>query len=168
MESLKKLVVHGTKEVNLDGSITYSLESSNRDADNRNEISLVGNNELLELTLSDDEGTSWVVDKNTMHELFPGMDPAIPGSQHRGEAGDEFVLPGSMDAPATERGIVGKIALKLLTVFKKKDVVKSGVGVIAERLEDKHLLNNLPENENSPIRKKLKARKFLEKGVNYS
>ncbi len=166
MEPLKKLVVHGTKEANKDGSVvTYTLESSNRDKGNRLEIALEGTEQLLELTLNDNEGTTWMVDRTTMHELFPEMDPALPNSSQRDGDQSGFVLPGSVDAPAAERGIVGKIALKLLTVFTKKNVVSSKVGDIAKRLEVKNLLNNLPEDPASPIRKDLSKRGFPENGA---
>ena len=85
MESLKKLIVHGTKHVNTDGSITYNLEPSNRDDDNRNEIEFHENDELLEVALQDDSGTSWIVDRSTMHELFPEMDPALRKGGNRSD-----------------------------------------------------------------------------------
>ncbi len=161
MEPLKKLVVHGTKEENQDGSITYILESSNRDVDNRNEIEFNDNEELLELTL--DDGTTWMVDPSTLHEVFPEMDPATkPSSQRDGNALD-FVLPSSVDSPATDRGIIGKIAIKLLTVFVKKKVVPNAIENLAKKLENKQLQNNIPDD--SSIWKKLKKEDLLKNGA---
>jgi len=165
MEPLKKLIVRGTMEKNEEGVTTYYLAASDRDSAEKHDIELKEEDPLIELTLDDEAGTTWVVDKTTMHELFPEMDPAIPNAQHRGGNSFEFELPGAMDTPASERGIVGKVALKLLTVFSKKNVVTSKVGDIAKKLENKHLLNNLPEDENNPMRKKLAKRKFLENGA---
>jgi len=165
MELLKNLVVHGTKEKKKIGGETveiYTLESSNRDSSNKNTISLEDNNKVIELTL--DDGTTWMVDATTMHEVFPELDPALGKSSNRSGDNFEFVLPGSVDAPATERGIIGKIALKLLKVFTKKDLVEHGIENIASRLEEQHLLNNLPEDEQTDIRKALKKANYLKKG----
>ncbi len=160
MKPFKKLVVHGTKEVEKDGSITYKLESSNRDIGNRNEITLNNDEQILELTL--EGGATWMVDPSTLYEVFPEMDPATqPASQRDGDSFD-FVLPAAVDAPATERGIIGKIALKLLKVFVKNKISHS-IGDIAGKLEDKQLQNHIPDN--SKIWKKLKKEDLLKNGA---
>lgn len=140
MEPIKKLVVYGQKEINEEGAIVYNLQSSNRDVSNQHEIELEKNDKLLELILVD--GTSWMCDASTMHEVFPELDPALKSSGNRDNQVEVFVLPDSIEAPATERGIIGKIALKLLKVFAKKAL---GVGVVAlsRKLEDKNLQNQI-------------------------
>ncbi len=164
MQPLNTLLVHGTKRENADGSITYTLEPGNRDVDNQYEIDLTANDDLLELTLDDELGTQWIVDKNSIYELFPEVDPEIPGYLDRGDQRGTFTLPEAMEGPASERGHVGKIALKLLTLFAKKDVVKSSVTKLAEVLDVRQLLTNLPEDENSGIRKALETRNFIKEG----
>ena len=69
MEPIKKLVVDGQKEINEAGAIVYNLQASNRDVSNQHEIELAKNDKLLELILVD--GTSWMCDASTMHEVFP-------------------------------------------------------------------------------------------------
>lgn len=161
MEPLKKLVVHGTREENPDGSITYKLESSNRDIDNRKEIEFTDNKQLLKLTL--DDGTTWMVDPSTIHEVFPEMDPATNPSSQRDADELDFVLPSSVDSPASDRGIIGKFVIKFLTVFVKKKVIPNAIENLAKKLEDKQLQNNIPDNSN--VWKKLKKEKFLLNGA---
>jgi len=161
MEPLKKLVVHGTKVKNQDNSITYNLEPSNRDIDNRNEIELKDNDQILELTL--DDGTTWMVDPSTLHEVFPEMDPALnPSAQRDGDTFD-FVLPAAVDSPATDRGIIGKIALKLLTVFVKDKVIPNAIEKLAKKLEDGQLQNNICDT--SDFWKKRKKADLLKQGA---
>ncbi|WP_410004817.1 CHAT domain-containing protein [Aequorivita nionensis] len=140
MEPIKKLVVYGEKETDAEGAVVYNLQASNRDVSNQHEIQLGENDKLLELVL--DDGTSWMCDASTMHEVFPELDPALKPPGSRDMQPDVFVMPDSVDAPSTERGIVGKIALKLLKVFAKK-AVGSGVAALSKKLEDKHLQNEI-------------------------
>lgn len=161
MEPLKKLIVHGTKEKNNDGSTVYYLEPSNRDTDNRNEIELKDNDQILKLTL--DDGTTWMVDPSTLHEVFPEMDPALQSSAQRDGDTFDFVLPAAVDAPATDRGIIGKIALKILTVFVKKEVIPNAIENIAKKLENSQLQNAIAED--SPIWKDLKKEHLLKNGA---
>ncbi len=140
MEPIKKLVVYGKKEINVEGAVVYNLQASNRDVSNQHEIQLAENDKLLELVL--DDGTSWMCDASTMHEVFPELDPALKPPGSRDMQPDVFVLPDSMEAPSTERGIVGKIAVKLLKVFAKK-AVGNGVAALSKKLEDKHLQNEI-------------------------
>ena len=140
MEPIKKLVVYGNKETDEEGAIVYNLQTSNRDVSNQHEIKLEGNDKLLQLVL--DDGTSWMCDASTMHEVFPELDPALKPPGSRDLHPDVFVLPDSVEAPATERGIIGKIAVKLLKVFAKKAIGK-GVAELSKKLEDKHLQNEI-------------------------
>src|SRR5690606_33380879 len=140
MEPIKKLVVYGKKETAEDGAVIYNLQASNRDVSNQHEIQLEGNDKLLELVL--DDGTSWICDASTMHEVFPELDPALKPPGSRDMQPDVFVMPDSVDAPSTERGVVGKIALKLLKLFAKK-AIGSGVAALSKKLEDQHLQNEI-------------------------
>lgn len=140
MEPIKKLVVYGQKEINEEGAIVYNLQASNRDVSNQHEIELEKNDKLLELILVD--GTSWMCDASTMHEVFPELDPALKSSGNRDNQIEVFVLPDSIEAPATERGIIGKIAVKLLKVFAKK-ALGAGVVALSRKLEDKNLQNQI-------------------------
>ena len=140
MEPIKKLVVYGKKETDADGAIVYNLQASNRDVSNQHEIGLAENDKLLQLVL--DDGTTWMCDASTMHEVFPELDPALQPPGTRDLQPEVFVLPGSVETPATERGIVGKIALRMLKVFAKK-AIGSGVAAISKKLEDKHLMNGM-------------------------
>ena len=140
MQPIKNLVVYGEKGTDDDGAIVYNLHSSNRDVSNLHEIHLEENDKLLELILED--GTSWMCDASTMHEVFPELDPALKPPGTRDIKPDFYVLPNSIEAPSTERGIVGKIALKILKVFAKKTIGK-GILELSKKLEDKHLLNEI-------------------------
>ena len=140
MEPIKKLVVYGNKEADADGADVYNLTGSNRDVSHQHEIPLSENDKLLEFIL--DDGTSWMCDASTMHEIFPELDPALKPPGSRDMEVEVFVLPEAMEAPATERGIIGKIALKLLKVFVKKSIGK-GVAELARKLDDKHLQNGI-------------------------
>ncbi|SRX55204.1 CHAT domain-containing protein [Aequorivita sp. CIP111184] len=140
MEPIKKLVVYGKKETDEEGAVVYNLQASNRDVSNQHEIQLEANDKLLELVL--DDGTSWMCDASTMHEVFPELDPALKPPGSRDMQPDIFVMPDSVEAPSTERGIIGKIAVKLLKVFAKKAIGK-GVAELSKKLEDKHLQNEI-------------------------
>ena len=143
MEPIKKLVVYGKKETDEDGAVVYNLQASNRDVSNQHEIQLETNDKLLELVL--DDGTSWMCDASTMHEVFPELDPALKPPGSRDMQPDVFVMPDSVEAPSTERGIIGKIAVKLLKVVAKK-TVGNGVAALSKKLEDKHLQNEIDIN----------------------
>ncbi len=140
MEPIKKLVVYGKKETNAEGAIVYNLQGSDRSVANEHQIELASNDKLLELVL--DDGTTWMCDASTMHEVFPELDPALKPPGSRDDQSEVFVLPNVVEAPATERGIIGKIALKLLKVFAKKPVGK-GIIALAKKLEDKNLQNQI-------------------------
>lgn len=143
MEPIKKLVLYGSKEIHADGEIVYNLLANNRDVSHQHEIALSENDKLLEFIL--DDGTSWMCDASTMHEIFPELDPALKPPGNRDVEVAVFVLPQAMETPATERGIIGKIALKLLKVFAKKSIGK-GVADLAKKLDDKHLQNGINSN----------------------
>lgn len=150
-----KFILYGKNIKDTAGAGTAGLQlteayefSSTRDAGDKFEVAL---NEAshYEFTLSDN--ATWLCDMHTMHELFPGVKDDMKRSDS-----DGFELPSTLQGGAAERGIVGDIALKLLKVFAKK-AIPVGVGVLAKRLEDKHLLNgldNYPELKTDAARKK--------------
>ncbi len=147
MEPIKKLVVYGQKNVDTkDDVVVYNLEASNRDVSNQHEIKLQ-EDDKLQLVLND--GTTWMCDASTLHEIYPELDPALKPPGARDMQPDIFVLPESVEAPSTERGIVGKIAVKLLKVFAKK-AEGGGVKALAKKLEDKHLRNEIKEEVLDP------------------
>ena len=158
MEPLKKLIVRGTMEKSSDGVTTYYLAATNRDAVDKHEIELEEKDPLIELTL--DDGTTWMVDSTSMHEVFPELDPATNSSTQRSGDSSEFEMPSSISAPSSERGIIGNIAVKFLKVFVKKGI-EHGIGKLAKNLEDKQLVNNITEE--SPLWEK--KEKLIEKGA---
>src|SRR5690606_31503808 len=95
-------------------------------------------------------------DASTLHEIYPELDPALKPPGTRDLQPDVFVLPESVEATATERGIAGKIVVKLLKVFNKK-AVGGGVIALAKKLENEHLQHK--------IDKSVLAADFLEKGA---
>ena len=160
MKPIKKLVLHGKKETLTDGSIVYRLESNNRDASNQHEVILKDDNKILEFVLEDN--VTWRCDPSTLHEVFPHIDPALKHSENRDATVDTLVLPNHIDAAATDRGIIGKIAIKLLKVFAKK-TIKGSISEIANRLENKHLLFGI--SGRSPIWDSITKTSYLEKGA---
>lgn len=160
MEPLKKLIVRGTVEDAEDGAKIYYLAASNRDSADKHEIELKEQDPIIELTL--DDGSTWMVDSTSMHEVFPEIDPAINSGAQRSGDSQEFEMPFTISAPSSDRGIIGKIAVKLLKVFAKKGI-EQGLGKLAKNLEDKHLVNNI--DDDSPLWKKLNRKKYLEKGA---
>lgn len=149
MEPLKKLIVRGTVE-EVGGVTTYYLAASNRDSADKHEIELKEKDPLIELTLED--GTTWMVDSTSMHEVFPELDPATSSGAQRSGDSSEFEMPFSISAPSSERGIIGKIAVKLLKIFVKKKIETKTIDAIkgvAKKLEDSHLVNNITKE--SPL-----------------
>ena len=141
MQPIKNLTVYGEKEVNADGSVTYTLESSKRDIDNKHDISIADKDKQLEFVFNDD--TVWLCDAETLYELYPEADVATKTSGQRDNSSDSFELPPTLQVRGAERGIIADIAVKFLKVFVKKEINK-GVGDLAKSLEDKHLKNIIP------------------------
>lgn len=143
MEPIKKLIIYGEKYV--DPSVNeevYHLQVSNRDLAPQHEVDLEG--KTIELQLSD--GVTWMCDASTLHEVYPELDIKINKSAQRDGGTEAYVLPGSIDAPPTERGIIGKIAVKVLKLVAKK-TISEGIGSIALRLEDAHLKNGMDDSD---------------------
>lgn len=142
MQPITKLIVHAQKKDSKDGSVTYEIASSQRDSSNEQEIPLEKDT-LLQFQFDDD--TKWMCDPSTLHEVFPEAD-AVIHTKTRSQAEDGFKLPTEIKASgtATERGIVGKIGLKLLKVLAKK-TLSEGVEALAKKLENANLKNGIPE-----------------------
>ncbi|HTE11567.1 MAG TPA: CHAT domain-containing protein, partial [Chitinophagaceae bacterium] len=140
---IKTLVVYGQEVPGPDGSVTYVLESSNRGADNKHEIPLQDKDKQFEFVFAD--GTTWITDPDTFHELYPEADDAIKPAGDRDAESTSFELPPAIQAPGAERGIFGSIALAALKVFTRK-AVPEGIGVIAKRLENKQLKHGIPDD----------------------
>ena len=153
MKPIEKLIVFGTKKAIVADEksgqkegVSYDLTGSTRDAENQHDIGLKDNDKLLEFVLED--GTTWMCDASTLHEVYPELDPAFKPDGKRDADTEAFVLPTTVDAPATERGVVGKIVVKILRVFVKKAFEKAidlGITKIAIKLEDKHLQHGITE-----------------------
>jgi len=138
---IKNLTVKGEKQTLAAVSTTpglelidsYKISGANRDTQKTHAIDLKDNDKLLEFVF--DDGTTWMCDAATMHELFPEVEIS------KRAADSSFELPETISGTNTERGIFGNIALKLLNVFSKKNVIEGGIGKIADRLEDKLMVD---------------------------
>lgn len=148
MKPIETLTIFGVKiseekHDNLGEITTYQIEPSTRDGSKKIDISL--EDKVIELVLED--GSSWMLNKSTLHEVYPEIDPVDPLYATRESDNGTFVLPNTVGHPESERGLVGKIVVKFLKLFVKKEIADS-IGAYAERLEDKLLLNRVPKNSN--------------------
>lgn len=112
---------------------TYRVDTTVRGAAaEKHEITL-DQHDLLELEFAD--GSTWMVDKNTMEDVFPAsMAPPV-------RAGEQvFDLPTVISAPDSNRGIISTIALTLVRHYVK-NLVSVKVADIANAFEDKALGN---------------------------
>ncbi len=140
---INKLVVNGQKHKDSTSTVEiYEFSGSNRDVVGEI-LTIPVKDKLLEFEFND--GSTWLCDATTLHEVYPEADVAIQTSGQRGDkANDSFELPAHITVPGSERGVVGKIVVKLLKVFAKKAEV-AGIGVLAKKFEDKCLINGLGE-----------------------
>ena len=90
----------------------------------------VGDTDLVEFIFEDD--TSWTGGADIIHDLFPQ-------AARTNRSGEAFVVPMSLEADSSDRGL-GTIALKLLNVFAKKAVAKKVIDLAASL--EKKALNN--------------------------
>lgn len=132
---IKNLTIRGEKQAlpeagtsTLQPLETYVISGANRDAQKAHTIDVQSNDKLLEFVF--DDGTTWMCDATTLHELFPDVE--LPNRA----ADNSFELPSAITSTSSERGIFGDMALKLLNVFAKK-TISDGVGKVAEKLENK-------------------------------
>ena len=110
---------------------SYSISPATRGDTPEQKLNITDGH-LIEITLED--GTVWIGDRDTLEEIFPEA-----AAMKRGEEG-EWTLPSEMTEESTDRNIIKKIALKVVTLFVKKQVetkIGDSIGKIAMKLEDK-------------------------------
>ena len=88
--------------------------------------------DMVELIFED--GTTWFSNTSSLQDVFPDASAATRS------ADGGFVIPDSIETTATERGIVSKIAMKVINIFAKK-VIHTNVRELAKQLEKKQLEN---------------------------
>lgn len=115
----------------------YYIGSENRDVSNFEEVILDDTKKYVQFEYED--GTSWFSNSETIQELFP----SIKNSNRDGNA--SFNVPIYLESSNENRGIIGKIILKIVRVFAQTAIDRK-VEDIARDLEDKHL--NLREGLN--------------------
>lgn len=143
---LPKLAINGQKidiktnvqsdhpQLELKHSIAVS--GAMRGSTKREEIQL-DKDHLVELIYDDD--TRWLTPADSLEDIYPG-------SISQGRDGEPFFeLPSELGLQDQDRGAIGKIALKVLNVFVKKEVKEKIVGTAvknaAEKLEKVQLGN---------------------------
>jgi len=89
--------------------------------------------DMLEFVFSD--GTTWLSTQNTLEDIFP--EAAKPESK-RGPK--QFQIPIEISMPASERGIIKKVVVKVINILAKK-AIQVSVNKLAGELEDKQLKN---------------------------
>jgi CHAT domain-containing protein len=115
---------------------TYLIGSDTRGNSNNKEITLT-ETEYIQFVY--DDGTTWFSDSETIHELFPEIKNA------NRDAATTFQIPIYLDASTENRGLAGRIILKVIRIFAKP-VLARKVKDIASDLENRHL--NLREGLN--------------------
>ncbi|WP_309640703.1 CHAT domain-containing protein [Flavobacterium sp.] len=121
------------KEVHFDSEkavTTYFIGSDVRDVSNYEKIALDNSNEYYQFVY--DDNTNWFADAETIHELFPSIK-----KEHR-DSETPFEIPIYLETSAENRGLIGKIILKVIRVFTKSAEDRL-VKDIAIDLENKHL-----------------------------
>ncbi|MGX1929717.1 CHAT domain-containing protein [Flagellimonas sp. 2504JD4-2] len=147
MAKLETLTIFGTqvseeKHDTLGKVITYQIESSTRDGSKKIDLPL--KDSVIELVLED--GSTWMVDESTLHEVYPEIDPVNPLNTLRDSSNGQFVLPNTITSnSASERSVAGKIVVKFLKLFVK-DKIAEGIGAYAEKLENKLLFNGISDD----------------------
>lgn len=168
MDPIKKLIVFGNEEKDKDGNLQYTLQAPMRDASNRHALDLADNDRIIELTLDDEAGTTWMVDAESLHEIYPELNPALRPPGQRDAVSDETILPMYVSGESTDRGIVGKIAVKVLKLFAKKaleeveEAADATVKRLVRNLENKHLEYGLSTSK--PLTKR-QLNNFIKEGA---
>lgn len=105
------------------------VSGSTRGDARRQEINL-DKDSLVELVFDDD--TTWLCPSDSLEDIYPG-------SLVQNRDGESFIeLPTELEHPDASRGILGKIALKVLNLFTKKIAVNT-ITEIAKDLEEKQM-----------------------------
>ncbi|WP_339869485.1 CHAT domain-containing protein [uncultured Algoriphagus sp.] len=107
----------------------YTVESPTR-GDVPEQILELNDDHILEFDFEDQ--TVWMGDNESLKTLFPQK-------IKRSADGDELFLPDELESDEQDRGIVKKIAIKLVKVFVKKNIIQPKIREMARNLEDKQL-----------------------------
>ena len=110
---------------------SYELQDNVRSAGAEKVTVDVEVDDLVELVFDDD--TKWLCPPDTLETMFPGSK-----TQNRSEEAS-ILIPSTLDSPDGSRSIAGKIGLKLLSIFSKKQIAKEGISTLAQKLENKQL-----------------------------
>ncbi|HTN05385.1 CHAT domain-containing protein [Agriterribacter sp.] len=153
----KELIVAGIESDGLKPEAKYTIGKPTRDGNVEAHDIEMGADKVAEFVFEDD--TVWICDAATLHDLFPE-------SENPSRSGDSFVLPAAIKSVNNDRGIIGDIAIKIVSIFAKK-AISDGVIALATKLEDKQLgskegLFKLDEHFGLlPFDKKASAKPFL-------
>ena len=112
---------------------SFKISGANRDIQETHTIVTKDNDKLLEFIFED--GTSWMCDAATMHEMFPEI------ISEKRDADESFEIPATISNNDSDRGFFGSAVLKMLNVFKK-DAIPGGIHKIVERMEDRLMTVN--------------------------
>ncbi len=110
---------------------SYELQDGVRSAGTEKVSVDVAVDDVVELIFDDD--TKWLCPPDTLETVFPGSK-----TQNRSEE-VSILIPSTLDSPDGSRSIVGKIGLKLLSIFGKKKTAKKGMRRLAKELEEAQL-----------------------------
>ena len=113
---------------NLQHIESYKISGADRDVQKTHTVDIEQNDKLLEFVF--DDGTVWMCDAATLHELFPEAHAL------KRDGDTTFELPAAISNSDSDRGFFGGMALSILNVFKKK-AIPGGIGTIVEKLEKK-------------------------------
>ena len=108
----------------------YQIETTSRGDSNRQELQFK-ENQVVEFEFED--GTNWISTPDTLDDIFPEI-----LTLKKREGGNDFELPSEISSGSGDRSIVGKVLMKVVKIFTKKDV-DLGVKKLAANLEDKQL-----------------------------
>lgn len=107
----------------------YTVESPTR-GDVPEQILELDDDHIIEFGFEDE--TVWMGDNESVKTLFPQK-------IKRSADGDELYLPDELESDAQDRGILNKIAIKLVKVFVKKKIIQPKIREMAKNLEEKQL-----------------------------
>ena len=126
----------------LDLKRSFRLDGKVRGISKSHNITLE-DEDLVEFVFED--GTTWLSSPNTLEEIFP---EAAKLQSQRGAK--QFQIPGEISMPATERGILKKVLVKIINILTKK-AIQVSVHKLAVDLEDKQLNDQVGLFRLSPI-----------------